>query len=250
MATQASLILSVRRRVADAVTPYTYVDPYYEQSLDFALGKLNFDWGTTFTDVTLVTTQYEFLLLKLATIEMCQIRSTEVTSGDAQSYQMITVPDLMVQKVSRSANDAWLALAKALQEEYDGELESGGGEGAIGGTVSEAKMYRQSLRTYGLRPYELAEALTPPTLSASVSGTTVTLSWTPIITSTYFWTYDVYRSTNADMSSGEKIAGLTDNHDDEYIDENLTAGTYYYRLTVVESSSLESYTNIVTAVVS
>lgn len=249
MATLAELITAIRRRVADNTSPYTYADADYERALTFALGKLNFDWDTSFATVADVTTQYLFLLEKLATIEMCYVRAAEVPSGQAGDYQAIQVPDLAVYKIQKSASDLWMGLADRLQKEYDGELESGQEGGDVDGSIASVQMIRQSARTYSVRPYPLAEKIDAPAITATVDGTDVTLTWTPVYT-TYFAAYEIWRADNAEMTSAERQVSLSDNHDEEWTDEGVAAGTYYYMLRLVDTNEFETDSASVEAVVS
>ena len=254
MATISALILAVRRRVADVVEEQSYDDTYYEGALDFALSKLNFDWGTEFLTPDAVTTPYDFLLIKLATIEMCYVRMTETPSGTAETgstaYQSITVPDLTVMKAvkaARTASEVWQDLAEALQSEYDGELENGMGSGGDG-EIQQAKMVRQGLRTGGMKPYTLATPLTAPDLTTTVDGSDVILTWDEVL-STYFWGYEIWRGTDIDLTDGERQATISDNHDPTWTDESVASGTYYYKLVVVDTTGLEADSSVLMVVV-
>ena len=256
MATLTTLIASVRRRAADVSAPQTYANDVYYDALEFALGKLNLDWGLTYTlpaysDPLLPDTvdvgNYQFLLIKLATIEMAYIRAGETPTGESESYQTITVPDLNVQFMGKAPSDVWLSLAQKLQNEYDGELASG--SSGTAGAIATASFTRRSTRTGGVQPYQLSTLLTAVTPTTSVSGSTVTISWTEV-KSVYFSSYEIYRDTLADMSTRAKITTIADNHTESYDDENLSADTYYYQVVLVDMDARESTSTTVSAVVS
>lgn len=261
MTTRVELIEAVRRRVGDPVTvppgTETYVDAYYVQALEFAVQKLNFDFGTAYTmpgvapDTEVFITDsinHLFLIHKLATIEMCWVRATAAPAGGIAQLQSITVPNLTVATTAKAASDVWFALADKLQEEYDGEKDDDDDGGEPDGTISEASMYRQSLRTGGARTYEEAVAPTARVATATVVATTVTVAWN-VYASIYFNVYEVWRSVNADMSAGEKVYTANDNHTLSWDDEGLGSGTYYYKVVLVDRNLFEVDSNIVTAVV-
>jgi len=262
MTTRVELITAVRRRVGDpvAVAPAveTYADTYFVQALEFAVQKLNFDFGTTYSVPTAAPDPpnddqdfngHLFLIQKLATIEMCYIRATESPAGGTAQLQSLTVPNLTVSTTAKAASDVWFSLAEKLQKEYDGELESDMDGGDADGTISETTTSRQSLRTGGERTYEEATEPDARVVAVAVVTTTATVSW-DIFASIYFGAYEVWRSPNADMSGGTREHVVNDNHTLSWADEGLASGTYYYKVVLVDRNGFEVDSNIVTAVVS
>jgi uncharacterized repeat protein (TIGR02543 family) len=77
-------------------------------------------------------------------------------------------------------------------------------------------------------------SLSAPTgLSASVSGSSITLSWSSVSGAT---SYKVYRSS----SSSGSYSLLYTTYTYSYTDSGLSAGTYYYKVSAVSSSGTES----------
>ena len=251
MTTEAEYINTVRRKVSDYhtdVTDNVYADIYYQDSLAFGLSKLNNDWGTEFSTVADVTTSYYFLLVKLATIEMALVRSGEEPSGSApqgSNMQQIIVPSLQIMRVGSAPSKTWLALAAQLQKEYDDELAKSGVDGS---EVTVDSFTRVDLRSGGRRPYTLATTIDAPTLASSISGSDVTLTWDAILDE-YFDRYEIWRGTDSDLSDGTLQGTLTDNHDEEFLDDGLASGTYYYQLRLYNRDELYSSTNTVSATV-
>lgn len=247
MTTLSEVIQRVRLRVADHRAPRDYEDTYYEKAVEFALAKLNYDFQTAYTDVPGIPINFVFLLIKLATIEMCQVRAAEYADSDRSGIGDISgvvVPDLEITK-STTASDSgpgfWLKLADKLQAEYDGELSNRDSENLPEVQVSHIR--RVSLTTGGFASYRFDEGLSAVTILASKSGTTVTVAWDPIY-SDVFSSYDVYRGLTSDMSDEELISSILDNHDCIYSDEALSIGDHYYRVKVVNMNDIESSSNI------
>lgn len=135
MADLTTVIGRVRRLVNDyaggppVFVGALYANDVYEEQIEFALQKLSYDFADTYT-IANIPYDREFLLVKLATINMCYIRANEVeavlTDPDFDGgITSISVPDLSVSD-ALSAKDVYaqfMDLAERLQEEYDGELE-------------------------------------------------------------------------------------------------------------------------------
>ena len=245
MATEVEYIMVIRRRVLDAVLDYTYSDAYYQDALSFALHKLNHDWGQSFTNVSEVTEDpYYFLLVKLATIEMCYVRAAETVASGSAPIKEVEVPNLTV--IKGINEKSWLDTAKRLQKEYDDELNRG--VVSTDGAPEQMSMVRTSLRTGGMKPYVLARHLTAPTIASSVDGSDVTISWSAVY-DREFHSYEIWRGTDATLTDGTKVQTVSDNHDEEWTDEGLASDTYYYKMIIVSLSLLETTSNIVSAVV-
>jgi hypothetical protein len=90
--------------------------------------------------------------------------------------------------------------------------------------------------TYAVK-YSQSSAATisaPTGLSATVSGTSVSLTWNSVSEASY---YKVYRSTS---SSGSYDQINSSTYGTSYTDSGLSAGTYYYKVSAVSSSGTES----------
>lgn len=257
MATQREIISKVRRRVADYGEDAKYEDEFYADAIDFGLGKLSHDFDVTYTSTEDVPSHRLFLLIKLATIEMCYIRvaglvdedGDETDPGDA-SFHSIKVPDLEVEGDAASADEAaetWLKLANKLQIEYDAELEHVGGS-SNAAEIQTGYLKRISLSSGGYRKYALDEGPSAVTVSAVVTGGDVALSWSTWYDET-FGAYEVWRDTDSAMENEERIAYFADNHDVTFTDEGRAAGTYYYRVKTVNLNLLKANSNLLTVTV-
>jgi len=258
VATLSQIIDKVRRRVADFGEDRLFEDGYYEDAIDFALQKLNTDFGTTYAAVTDVPANKVFLIVKLATIEMCHMRASQSledeesgSSGDAPDFTRVQVPDLHVEypvSASESTADVWLKLARDLQDEYDGEIKQQGGQ-AIVAEIQTGIVKKISLTTGGWKRRVLDDGPDAVVLSEDVDGNNVDLAWTPLYDET-FSRYDIYRGALAAMFDEVLITSIVDNHTVEYTDEDLVVGTYYYRLKTVDRNELSANSNIVSSTVS
>lgn len=253
MATITEIENSVRKRVADFTGTQKYGAEYYADAIDFARKKLNHDLKTSYATVDAVPDAQSFLIVKLATIEMALIRATEgaegedTSSGDGE-FSSITVPDLTVESGDEGTYGPgyWLKLVEKLQSEYDDEIET---EPGSQGEIEEGVLRRISLTNRGYRKRVLDEGLPATTLGTPVvSGGNVSLSWT-IILAEDFLSYEVYRDTDITMVNEEIVRIEPDNHELEYIDTGLTAGTYYYRVKVVNRNDLRTSSAVVSATV-
>ena len=257
MATRDEIVKKVRRAVADFKEPVKYEKEYYGDAIDFALQKLSFDLAldTPYTTVPLVPFQHEFLLLKLATIQMCYVRAGERTdSGEGSSsnsdgagddFSSITVPDLSITKKSVSSDEQaerWIDLAVKLQEEYDGEIEHIGGE-SLAAEVQVGHLKKVSLATGGFIKRVLDEGPPARTLNSTVNGASVLLQWNVWYHET-FNSYRLYRATDSGFSDSVQLRAFSDNHDEEYTDSGLDPGTYFYKIVTVNRNDLKTDSNV------
>jgi len=252
VATEAQVIRQVRRRVADYKETTIYEDEYYQDAISFALGKLGTDLGTTYATVPSVEVGYVYLLVLVASVDVCYMRAADDASDeeDLGDISSISVPDLSISSSTDSdTQDAasWLDLAERYQRQYDDGISQAGGA-ALAATIQESTLNRTSLTTGGLANRKLDPGLDAVTVAASVSGSTVTLTWDTLY-SNHFKYYEVYRSQSATMAGEERIKIIDDNHTVTMDDENLVAGTYYYRVKTVNPNDLKTDSNIVSAVV-
>ena len=108
--------------------------------------------------------------------------------------------------------------------------------------VQQYVMSRTSLRTGRRTPYMYDTAIPAPDFSASQSAGSVSLAW-GIVMDEYFRIYEVERSSNADFSTSRVVFTSSDNHDLQYIDAP-GSGDWYYRLKVINSNDLKSYSGV------
>lgn len=260
MATEKSVIDRVRRLVADYTPPRLYDDEYYQDAIQFALEKLSFDWDASYNSVPDVPVKHTFLLVKLATIQMCYIRASEGAEGsgmegDDNRYTDIAVPDLTVS--DDGAEDSrgpayWMKLADKLQAEYDGEIGSPAGQNT-GGNIEVGVSRRISLTNGGYRKRVLDPGLDAVTVGdpPTVSGSDVTVEWTTLLTEGFLY-YEVVRSPTAvfDDATEEVVQHEADIHVGEYTEEDVPVGTWYYMVRTVNPNMLKTDSNVVSAVVS
>lgn len=255
MATQVEVISKVRRRVADYKTERLYSDEYYLDAVEFALSKLSHDFSTSYPEAESVPDGRVFLLIKLATIEMCYVRAAsyadvEDSAGGTLAIDMVKVPDLEIESDGASIEDpaaSWVNLAQKLQDEYDGELSHVGGS-SNAAEIQTGVVKRISLTNGGYRKYTLDRGLDAVTLSSVVAGSDVALSWTAVYDET-FNSYYVYRGTSITMTGEERLSVISDNHTVEYGDEGLASGTYYYRVKTVNANGIKINSNTITVVI-
>lgn len=222
-----------------------YPDQQYQDAISFALSKLNYDFApdTAWTITTLPST-HEFLLIKLATIEMCYIRASEATDPDVDETEdkisSVAVPDLSVSSAQRSGDYGplyWQKLADTLQDEYDGELKAHKIAAPIAVTVGT--MTRSSARRgRALVDSRMDRGVAPtgpptPTYAAGV----LSFTWPPVY-DTHFAAYIL--SVRADGGAWEELVEIYDNHEVETsVDKVLAAGDYKARLTVRNDNAIK-----------
>jgi len=255
VATQLEVISKVRRRIADYKVERLFSDEYYVDAVEFGLSKLSHDFSTAYEDAENVPDNRVFLLVKLATIEMCYVRAAgyadmEDLDSSSGPIDLLKVPDLEIETDNSSVEDpsaSWINLAQKLQEEYDGELKHVGGTSNAAETQS-GTVKRISLTNGGYRKYKLDEGLAAAVVSAAVAGGAVALSWSALYEET-FACYEVCRGTIITMSDEERLSIISDNHTVEYGDEDLTSGTYYYRVKTVNMNGVKINSNTLEVVV-
>lgn len=258
MATETQIIDKIRRRVADYTEERRYDNTYYVDAIEFAIDKLNFDFDETYIDVADVPSTRIFLLIKLSTIEMCYIRASEGaeaegTEGAETRYTQVSVPDLSVQDTGQGISRGpayWLDLARRLQDEYDGEVGENKAGQNVGGIVEVDVVRRISLRNGGYIKRKLDPGLPAVTLATpTVVGNDVTLSWSKLVREDFSY-YLVVRSDTATFTTETQIRYESDIHETSWIDESVSAGTWYYKVKSVNPNELETDSNVVSAVVS
>jgi len=250
VATLEQVIDSVRRKVSDYEMPRKFDSSYYESAVRFALSKLSHDYGEGYLVVSDVPYGREFLLIKLATIEMCYTRaqSAETQSSDddegIETVASVAVPDLAVTQSTDSPEDIadrWLRIAADLQAEYDSELSNDGGSSLVAG-IEVQSINRKSMKTGGLASRKLDRGLPAVSVSATVAGQSVNLVWTKLF-SDLFLQYEVYRATTVTFDEEERVTAIADNHTVEYTDTVPSLGTYYYRVYTVNPNGIKTPSN-------
>lgn len=257
MSIEAATITLVRTRVRDAADPYTYEDEVYEGAGEYALQKLSYDFGTTYSSDTSVPSARRFLLAKLMTIELAYIRAADsAESGDSAT---VSVPDLSVSGGGTVGADFWMKLAGDLQAEYDGELSTGEGAGeAHEATVEVVTVQRTSRRTGTLSNYIAAvDPDAPADFTAVVKSSAVWLTWTPGHDQHFAW-YELYRSADEDAleypATSQRVTVLSDIKGvwtggivAPRIIDSPGVGTWYYRMAAVNDVGLRAFTPIASA---
>ena len=248
MATQAEIINKVRRRIADYEPTQQYDDNYYIEAIDNSLSKLSFDFGATYTVVGDVPFNREFLLTKLVTIDMCYVRASEGAEGGSEvetaQYTTIQVPDLSVSNNSDAESQGpgyWMKLAEDLQKEYDEEVGDKAGQNQ-GGYVEVGISRRISMTNGAWRKRVLDPGLDAVTLSATVDGSDVILTWSRLYAEDFLY-YEIVRATDVDFETEEVLRYEPDIVETEYTDEGLAAGTYYYRVKTVNPNDISTNSN-------
>lgn len=254
MSIEANVISKVRRRVGDVVPVLpalpTYADEYYQDAIEASLQKYSHDLGVSLMTIASVTPKQEFLLVKLAAIEMCYIRAAEGAGGEAEGggsrWTSVAVPDLSVTDANQGTSRGpafWLELAEKLKSEYESEVE-------LNQTYPEVEQtytHRISGVHGGYRVRKVDPGLAAVSVSAAVSGSSVLLEWTKLLDSA-FSRYEVWRSGSSLMVGEEFVANVYDNHETEYVVEDLVPGTYYFRVKTVNPNEIKTNSNTVSAV--
>lgn len=259
MADINSMIRRVRARVHDNVSQSDdpnrplYLDEVYDSALDSAMGRINLDLDSSYIVATLPV-KYEYLLELRGTINLCYVRGAEGASGDVEDFPnvpdaIITVPQMTVQRQQMPLEGPkyWLRLAEKLDAEYLNALARLADRGDEGAEIQQYVMTRTSLRTGRRTSYWADKAITPTDLAASVFSGKVLLSWGSVVDE-FFKIYEVERSASSSFDASTVVFASSDNHDVEYID-SPSSGSWYYRLKIINSNDLESYSGVASVVV-
>lgn len=260
MADLNGMILRIRRRVHDALfepaeSRPLYHDTIYSDCIDRGLTRVNFALNQDYTVAT-IPSRAEYLVELRGTIEICRIRGAEGTTGDVNDQpelaaQQITLPGgftQMNQQMQYEGPKYWRSLAAELEKEYrdalDDYLSNIEGDGAIVVGVIQ----RKSLRTGRATMYAYDRPLNAPDISVSASGNNVVISWEPLLTE-FLGYYEVERSTDLAFTSPVSVFITWDNQAKMYVNTGVPAGNNYYRLKVVNTNELASYSPTATVVI-
>jgi hypothetical protein len=277
-AASAATITLLREKIRDEEVPgpATYEDTVYENAVGRSLEKLSYDFSTAYTSDSDVPHERTHLMLTLATIELCYIRAGDGISSSASAgdIETIAIPDLSITNSTSSTTgtgtDFWLKLASLLQDEYDTAVGADGGGGSSASSVDtlpevgQGVTFRTALRTGSRTSYGLDSALTAPaTFTATATGSTIIVTWSAV-RDKHFAYYEIYRAaTSADLeypdsTTSVKIVpdpnGLWSNGHvyprwSDTNDGSGHTGTLYYRLAIVNSNSLRSFTPVASATI-
>lgn len=255
MATQAALILKVRRGVKDFYTDpedALYSDEYYVDAIEDAIARYNSDISADYTILT-IPAAYTWVLVLLAKITMCEIRAMESNNSDGATGAAIRtqVPGLEIwhQPQKETIASDWLKLCKLLEDKYQKHLEDIGADVATLPYMTVLTASRENLRR-GRSTTRREVAVALPALSdvtLTLDDSDVVLTWTTI-TDTQFGNYRIERSD--DGLTFTTIGTVYDIHIGEFTDDAiLPAATYTYQVVLVNKTGLESISNQVTNVV-
>jgi len=242
--TTAELVLYLRSRTGDtSLAAPIYEDSVYESAIDFALSKLSNDLGEHYLTPDDVPQDKLFLLQKLATIEMYYVFAASSVPGSSNALFRVEVPDLEIEMSSGA--EVWINLAKALQDEYDGELgrliDDGGTTASAPTSVSVTRVSR---RTGTWVEPSLALPISAPVCAVIGMVGAALFSWTAT-RDEVFVGYELYRADSAAAlahpEEDHKI--MSESHPDGprhggirhtyFQDESLAAGSWFYRLAVL-----------------
>jgi hypothetical protein len=256
VATEQQIIDKVRRRVADYTEDRKYDDVWYQDAIEHGIQKLNFDFDETYATVPDVPSNRTFLLVKLATIEMCWMRGSEGAVGDSDienvdtQFTSVAVPDLSVTDNNAESSRGpsyWMKLADKLQAEYDEEVGSKAGQNT-GGLVEVGITRKISLTHGGFIKRKLDPGLPAVTITATVDGSDVLIEWS-LLQREDFLHYEVVRDSDPTFKTEVVIKQEQDIHVTEYTDEDVNAGTWYYRVKTVNPNLLKTDSSSAIAVV-
>lgn len=255
MASLPLLIQRIRRRVHDARVDEAenlphYSDEVYSDAIQRALMRVNLALSTNYS-VPSATPRIEYLMELRGTIEMCHIRGAEGATGDVYdppdlAPQTISLPGGLThshQQLSYEGSRFWRQLTTTLEAEYKDALEAvrSALSPTNNGDIVVGVMQRMSNRSRRASSYAHDRPLVAPDVSASAVGSSVTITWTPLLTE-FLGSYIVERSTDSFVTHTQ-VYRTYDNQVFTYTDV-VPAGVYQYRLKVLNSNDLASYSVI------
>jgi hypothetical protein len=251
----STLINKIRRRVHDTLalegeTQPKYTDEFYNDCIDRGIAVLNYDIAKSYTLGT-IPTRLEYMLELRATLEMCMIRGAEgATSNIVSDLPELPVQTLALPNGFSKTNHFlglegpkyWVNLAKTLEDQYKKLLNA---ELLLNddstSQVQVGYLYRKSLRTGRHSHYVMDKPLTPPDISYELIGNNVRFEW-EVIHSDFLSYYAIDRADNPLFDNFVQEWITYDNQVHKYISKNLPLGTYYFRLRLINTNDLESYT--------
>jgi hypothetical protein len=186
---------------------------------------------------------------------MCFIRGAEGTTGDVTDTpdlppQSLTLPGGFTQSSQQMSFEGprfWLRLAERLEQEYRDILDDVIDSISAGSAVTMGVIQRMSHRSRRAMSYVYDRPLSAPDIAVSVSGNNVLIGWTPLL-SEFLETYRIERSLD-DFITVNQVFVSHDNQANMYIDAGVPVGSYKYRLKVVNTNDLSSYSPIAQATI-
>ncbi|MHA2429222.1 MAG: hypothetical protein ACXADB_14465 [Candidatus Hermodarchaeia archaeon] len=147
-----------------------------------------------------------------------------------------------------------MTYAARLQEEYDDERGEKAAAGQnVGGIVDVGFSRRISLTHGGYAKRTLDPGLDATVVGdpATVDGSDVTLEWTKLQTQGFLY-YEIVRSETAVFDSDTEtiVHQEADIHIEEYTEEGVSSGTWYYMVRTVNPNYIKTDSNVVSVVVS
>jgi hypothetical protein len=266
MSNVRDLVRQIRLAVHDPDPPppfrdaIIYSDNVYYDSLRFSLNKLNLDLRNLIDFTPLPPWSFDnipetltFLLIKLAIIQVAQIRGAEAAGSvmvqtDTASISKIEVPDLKVEEKSATESTGpayWKSLWDRLQREYDGEIARLVNiQAPFGAQIQVGIMSRVSCATGGLVAKQLDHGLPATTATVSYVGTALSITWLPIYSDLLSY-YDIHHVTPDGTDT--VIDSKYDNTDITYsATTGLASGTHVFYVNSVTMNGVETSSNSVT----
>lgn len=253
MAVEADIINKIRRKVFDYSAPQVYDDTWYQDALDFAFSRLNFDLNTSY-DMSSLPARYEWAIVLLGAIEMCGIRALEnYTTADSETATVGNVRRVEVDGLETEFFDGgainWGSHCQKMWDMYLSGIEDNTEDTATT-TVGVATAVREDLRNNrGWKNPTMDSGIDASTLLPAISNTSdgVLITWENIY-STQFASYVVERK----LSSGDwyetddvtKLTTITNHRTARFIDTNsldLDAGDYTYRVGIKNRNRIVNY---------
>lgn len=255
MADLATMVLKVRRKVNDwkaGITgDQTFVDVYYEDAIDFGLGRFNCDTGNAYTLISLPA-KFDWLIDLLAAIEMCELFATisnnvAASGGGSPLRTQVNGLEVWYQAAKEATAADLVKLCADLEDKYMAWL-SRNGEDIIDAEdrpITEVfTVLREAVgKNRAIDRRELdrpLDAVVGVAVTAVTAGNKVTWG---VVYSTQFARYDVERILSGEDFDEDAVVvtQIRDNHCAKYTDTStLAAGTYEYRVVVYNRNNLET----------
>jgi hypothetical protein len=216
VASKSQMVQILRGMIGDKYSyhnPLWYTDEELEDKLELALLRHT----PSYSFSTLPRSQMMPICYRSA-VDLCY----ELAARNAP-FSVTSIEGMSVDKSGVMNN--WLSLANIYKDSYLSEIR--GGLGAEGNII-QGFLVRQSLTTGRQTPFFTARAFTPPQLSiVSISGRTITLSWTPIEDPDFF-SFIIYRKTGT--GSFEEVSNYYSPLDTTFSETLSVAGHYNYKV--------------------
>jgi len=254
MADQATMVLKVRRKVNDwksgVALDQTFEDIYYEDAIDFGMGRFNCDTNNSYTLLSLPS-KYDWLIELLAAIEMCEamVSVSNNTSSGAGAPLRTEVNGLEVwfQPAKEATAADLVKLCKELEAKYLAWLTRNGADipdpderPLMTSSVvlrEDVGRGRANSRREVDRPLDAVSGLSVATVATGSK-----LTWT-VVYETQFSKYVVQRILTGEDWDDDAVVvtSIYDNHISKFTDtSSLVAGTYEYRIVLYNRNNITS----------